>query len=369
MIRPPSHNPRLLTAARRVALTGLLLLILPLAALPAETQLFLRNGDRVTGTVLAGDAAQLTLSNTVLGVLTVPVAQVSRRVDPVLSPAEPVLDPETKRRLDDAQAAYVTGLLSGAEYHRQRARLLTQASLAQAATVAAVPLTQENAPTPAPPKPVTQFSGEVQAGLDLAFATKDRQLYTGRLKLQHAYGRLRNSADYLFTYGWTDGELSANRMDGTIKTDYDLTGPIYAYHQGNAGYDEIRKLDNYWQIGPGVGWRAFHGTNFALNLEAGFNFQEQNRSDGSDTDVFYYRLAEHGKWAINSRFTVDQKLEYFPQWDTFQEYKLRFEGNLRFWLYGNMSLNLTLINLYDTMPAQGVDPNDLQIRSTLGIRF
>lgn len=367
MICPPSHNLRLLTAARRVALTGLLLLILSPAAFTAETQLFLRNGDRVTGTVLTEDPARLTVSNAVLGVLTVPLAQVSRRVDPVPTPAGPVLDPETKRRLDDAQAAYVTGLLSGAEYHRQRARLLTQATLAQAASVAAVPLTQAN--TPEPPKPVMQFSGEVQAGLDLALATKDRQLYTGRIKLQQSYGRLRNTADYLFTYGRTDGELSANRMDGTIKSDYDLAGRIYGYHQGNAGYDEIRKLDNYWQVGPGAGWRAFSGTNFSLNLEAGFNFQEQNRSDGTDTDVFYYRLAESGKWALNSRLTLDQKLEYFPQWDTFQEFKLRFEGNLRIWLFGNLSLNLTLINLYDTMPAQGVDPNDLQIRSTVGIRF
>lgn len=370
MTRRPNHNFRRI--AGTFALAGLLA-VGRASGITGETQLFLRNGDRVTGSVLSGDTNRLTLSNSVLGVFSVPIAQIARRVQP--SPPAPSLlpDAETQRRLEDARAAYVTGLLSSTEYHRQRARLLAQSALAQPATVAAVPLTPEGASAgpaaPAEARPAMKFSGELQAGLDLALANKDRQLYTGRLKLQHAYDRVRNTADYLFTYGRTDGELSANRMDGTLKSDYDLNDRIYAYSQGNAGYDEIRRLDNYWQIGPGAGWRAITGTNLAFNLEAGINFQEQNRTDGTATDVVYYRLAEQGRWNLNSRFSLDQKLEYFPQWDDISEYKLRFEITLRLWLHSNLSLNLTLIDIYDTMTAQGVEPNDLQIRSTLGVRF
>ncbi len=56
------------------------------------------------------------------------------------------------------------------------------------------------------------------------------------------------------------------------------------------------------------------------------------------------------------------------------EFRLRFESNLRYALWQNGSgqniyLALTLLNIYETQPAQGVDKNDLQIRSSIGINF
>jgi hypothetical protein len=209
----------------------------------------------------------------------------------------------------------------------------------------------------------------VQAGMDLGFATKDRQLYVGRLKLNHTYGRLRNAADCLFTYGRTDGDLSANRMEGRLKTDFDLTRRTYAYNLGVAGYDSIRKLDNYFQIGPGAGERLLVLTNFTVIVEGGANFQRQIRSDGTETDIFYYRLAQEARFTLGSKLSFDEKVEYLPQWDDFSEYKLRFEANVKYWLNTHLFLNLSMIDLYDTMPAPKVQPNDLQIRSTIGVKF
>lgn len=350
---PPSHNPP--RPRRRPALlaTGLLALSL-LHVRAADVEFLLRNGDRLTGRLLQEDATHLTLTNDLLGVITLPLAAIrERRPAPGVAPAAPEAAALQQRRLDDARAAYVTGQLSATEYHRLLVRLQAPPDR-PAGTQAAGGL---------------RLSGEIQAGLDLALATKDRQLYTGRARLQQNWGPLRNSADYLFTYGRADGELNANRMDGTLKSDFDLGPRIYAYNQANGGYDEIRKLANYWQVGPGAGWRLLRGPQLALSLEGGINFQEQNRTDGSTADVFYYRLGAQGRWAINNRLTLDQKLEYFPQWDDLTQYKVRLEGNLRLWLYGNLSLNLSVIDLYDTLAAPGVEPNDLQIRSMLGVTF
>lgn len=349
---PASRKP-----PRLLPLAGLLLAVLlalsPGRAPAADTLLLLRNGDRLTGRIVQEDASRLTLTNDLLGLLTLPLDAIRER-QPASPPAPEAANADRQRRLDDARAAFVTGQLSTTEYHRLLARL--QATPADPAGTRADSRAQ-------------RLTGEIQAGLDLGLATKDRQLYSGRARLQHAWGPLRNAADYLFTYGRADGELNANRMDGTIKSDFDLREKVYAYNQANGGYDEVRKLDNYWQIGPGMGWRTWRSPHFALSLEGGFNFQEQNRSDGTRTDVFYYRLAQLGRWAINNRLSLDQKLEFFPEWDDLTEYKVRLEGNLRLWLYGNLSLNLTLIDFYDTMAAPGVEPNDLQMRSTLGVSF
>ena len=52
-----------------------------------------------------------------------------------------------------------------------------------------------------------------------------------------------------------------------------------------------------------------------------------------------------------------------------REYKLRMEANLRLWLRNNLYFNLTVINLYDTVTAPGIGQNDLQIKSSVGVRF
>jgi hypothetical protein len=45
------------------------------------------------------------------------------------------------------------------------------------------------------------------------------------------------------------------------------------------------------------------------------------------------------------------------------------ESTLRYPVSNHLSLNLNVVDLYDTQPAAGVDRNDLQIRSTIGVNF
>ena len=61
--------------------------------------------------------------------------------------------------------------------------------------------------------------------------------------------------------------------------------------------------------------------------------------------------------------------EIYPREIDFSEYRLRFEATLRYLLTTSLNLNFNVIDLYDTQPAAGVTPNDLQIRSTIGIKF
>ena len=136
-----------------------------------------------------------------------------------------------------------------------------------------------------------------------------------------------------------------------------------------AGYDEIRKIDWRYEVGSGVGKHLVRLTNFVFNAEAGLNYQVQNFEGSRQDDLFHFRLAQDMKWNIGTQFTLDEKVEYLPQWNHPEEYKLRVEGNLRYWLRANLSLNLTVINIFDTLTAPGVEQNDLQVRSSIGVKF
>lgn len=361
-------------------------------------RLHLRNGDRVTGLWLRETADFLTVSNSLLGTLSLPLAQIERREllslsatpgpapSPVaggFSPALAEADPATLRRLNDLLAAYLSGHLSTEQYHRQRARMLADFATAsstkgaqqaggQAATAGESPgAGAKPGAAGAARKPPTPklWSGEAQLGTDLGFGQKKRELYTGRLKLNYVHAPIRNYLDYLFTYGRTEGDLTANRMDASMKTDFDLGRDVYAYSLEGGGYDRIRKIDWRYEVGPGIGYHLIKRTNFVLRVETGFHYEVHNFENNRQEDLYYHRLAEDLRWNLGTFISVDEKLEYLPELTHFGNYKLRLEANLKLWLRSNLYLNLSVIDLYDTESAPGVGKNDLQLRSSIGVRF
>jgi hypothetical protein len=289
---------------------------------------YLKNGDRITGTISSEDTNRVVLTTPWAKEVILQTGEISRR------------EPTAVAKAPQSKPAPVPG--------------------AAATAGMAAPVVK---------KPVHRWTGEINIGTDLAFSEKDRQLYTARAKIIFAYQRLKNTFDYDFSYGRTDGALSANRMDGFSKTDVDLGHRLYVYNVGGAGYDEIRKIDIRYELGPGLGYHLIQRSNFVLNTEFGINYQEQRFANDGITDLFFYRLAEIVNWQLNAKVTFDEKFEFFPRVEDIDLYRFRFETNLRYWLFTNLSLNLTVIDQYDTQPAPTVTRNDLQVRSSVGVKF
>ena len=334
-----------------------LFFLLPLEAVWAETViLHLRNGDRIAGTILSEDTNRVIISTVWIKELTVPSAVIERREKVPLEADQ------------TAAPAPVGG--------RQKAKPVPQAVQTNI-VVAAKPAAAVAAPAGAPkPKPPKHWKADVRVGLDLVYGAKDRENYYGRIKLTYEKPYTRNPReffrhifDYSVDYGRTDDTLSANRMNGSSKTDLDVGKHLFVYNLAGAGYDEIRKIDLQYEVGPGLGYHVFMLTNFVLNAEAGLNYQVQERSDNTETKNFYYRLAEDVTWRIGKKVTATEKFEFFPTAEDLSQFRTRFESSLSYWLLQNLSLNLTALDLYDTQPARDVSRNELQIRSSLGVIF
>jgi putative salt-induced outer membrane protein YdiY len=295
-----------------------------------QTIIHLRNGDRITGVIISEGTNSMVLSNALSPSIVIPQQSVARR-EAVTAP--PLVN---------------TGM-----------------------AVAVAPAT----PTPPPVKtnvtrkPLVVWGGEIQLGADLGFSERNRQLYTGRAKVNLTYDGLRNLFDYSFSYGRTDGIISANRMDGSIKSDYDLTRRLYIYNLAGGGYDEIRRIDRRYETGPGLGVHLVRRTNVVLKTEFGVNYQAQYLADDTETEKFFFRLAEEAGWKITPKLSFDEKFEFFPQVENFGIYRFRFESNIRYSLLNNLFFTVTVIDQYDSAPAEGIGPNDLQVRSTIGVKF
>ena len=319
---------------------SLVILFVSLTGFAAENVILqLRNGDRITGSIISETPQQIVVSTVWSKEIVIPIDQILKR-EKVTAETKPAVDANQTPKPGE-----------------------TNAPTAKPGVTAATPA------TPLTPKPPQHWHGDLQAGLDLIYGAKDQRTYYGRGNVTYTQGRFRNIIDVNGSYGKTEGVLSANRVDGSIKTDFELGPRVYVYDSAGAGYDEVRKIDFRYAVGPGLGYHLLKLTNFVVNTEAGVNYQAEYRQDDSTTENFYLRLAEQVVWKINTRLSLDEKFEMFPRVEDYSQYRFRLEGSLKYHLNQSLFLSLTLLDQYDTSPAPGVPQNDMQIRSSIGVKF
>ena len=340
------------------------LLLAACSAFSQTVSLELKGGDRITGQVLSETNNRVVLSNAFSREIVIPAGEITKRTT--------VVPP--------------TNAIAVAKVAPTNAPAKTN-GVALAKAVAA---TNSLFTSPL----LKNWHGDLLVGVDLTFSERDRQVYNAKAKLIYAKNRFKSVIDYDATYGRVEVEetervvidpggpgetnftrkvtktkTDANRMYGSVKLDYDLTKKWYVYNLGGAGYDQIRKIDLRYEIGPGLGYHLIQWTNFLVNTEAGAAYQKEERDDGSELSTFFGRLAQNAAWKITPRLTWDEKFEYLPRIEDLSEFRMRFETNLRYALLQNVFFNLSLIDTYDSLAVNGVTRNDVQLRSSIGVKF
>lgn len=321
--------------------------------------LFLKNGDRLTGEVVSQNERRVILKSPVTGRVTV----LRSAVDHIT--AVSVLEAEAKAATAVTPSAAPTVPPPAA----------APAPAPIAAPVAATPPIRTNAPA-APLIPgwvtgvFTNWHGNVQAGLNLGVGTTDRSTLYANASAAKKWGRTVSSLTYNTAYGEANGVQNANQMAGTAKVDVEISPNrrTYAYGQGEAGYDSIRKIDLQYLGGGGLGYKFIDQPKRVLAGELGFQYQAFNYSTSPDQSTVAVRFGESFTTSVD-KLTINQRLGFTPGIDDISNYQVNFFLTLSYPLFKPLTLNLNLIDQYLSKPAAGVQNNDLQITTTLGITF
>ncbi len=317
-----------------LAVAGLLL-TLPAAAVDVVVEL--KNGDRLTGALVTQETNQVVIATSWANSIVLPISAIGglRTAEGAVlyTPPPPPMPP-------------VAGPV-------------------------ALPKTK-----PATPAPKTSLTTKADLGLDLLFGAKERQIYYTRIKstYEHPYDSnpkqfFRTIADYSANYGETDGDVSANNMAASVQTDFDFGPVYYFYNAANVGYDQIRKIDLQYGVGPGIGRHLYTKPAFVLNVDGGINYQVQKRSEGESPESAYLRVGDNLTWKLADRVTLSKKLDFLLSCENASQFRFRLDSNLEYRLWNSLSFNLSFLDLYDTNPAPGVDQNEVQLRSSLGFTF
>src|SRR5436190_15345235 len=110
-------------------------------------------------------------------------------------------------------------------------------------------------------------------------------------------------------------------------------------------------------------------TQLAFHPETDMNYQAQYLEDNLKKEIVYLRLGEDATWKINAKLSLDEKFEFFPSTEKLADYRMRFESNLRYAIVNNLSFIVTVLDTYETQTARDVPQNDLQVRSSIGVKF
>jgi putative salt-induced outer membrane protein len=351
-MHPP--RPRNLRAHCWLVLVGVWL-ALPLAR-AEQVILHLRNGDRVSGEITAETDRRVTLKTPRLGKLRIDKAEIERREIPNLAaspaprpavaatpkPASPKTAPPTAGTGPAAPPTLSTNLAESPWYrHPWIAPLLTN------------------------------WNVNLQFGSDLGFGTADRQTFSFTARAVHRWDRVRNAASYNVFYGFVNDVQSNNRMDGALKTDVDLgtRRKLYLYTQGGAGYDAIRLIELQYQAGSGVGYKLYERPGVVINAELGAEYQSFDFRRAPDREIYAARIAENMSWRVTEKLNINQNFAFNPNMTDPTDYRFRFQLSLAYPLFKRVTINLSVIDDYDSNPPAGVDRNDLLIQSLLGISF
>jgi hypothetical protein len=337
---------------------GILICLLSGSVAAEVVTLHLKNGDKITGELVSSSTNEVVLTHPIFGRLTIPAPEISKQD---LAP-KPVSIPAESSQLPNAPVARASNT---------NAPTLPPGAFNTPSSPSGIPPSKPAKVEVKPDKKLGPklWNTEIQFGLNMRYATKDQEEALIIAKTTYAKPPFRHIFDYNFNYGRTEGILSANKMTGSEKSEFDLTKRIYLFNLLGAGYDKIQRIDLQYEVSPGLGVKVFESTNFVLKSEIGITYRDQWRADNTEQKSYSGRLAELFTWRIYDKLTADGKIEFFPNLEEAGQYRFRLEGTLRYPLSTVLSFNLVVTDLYDTLPAPGVARNDLQIRSTIGLKF
>jgi hypothetical protein len=323
--------------------------LLTLVILQAD-QVLLKNGDRITGSIVKKDGNTLVIKGTYTGLVTLPWDQVeSIKSDEALNVV--LKDKTVQTQVNTVPPAEVVAIRNADEqaaYERLLHPGLGQlwagtASLGFAGTTG-------NAQT-------TTFTTSVSAAR--VTTTDKANLYFNIIKASASVNRVKADTAEAVRGGWAYSRNLSSRTLVNVFNDYE--------------YDRFQSLDLRFVLGGGLGLIAYKSDRARLDLLAGFAYDRAKFTPTTTPSLT--RNAANAYWGddyslkLNSVTTLVQTFRMFNNLSDAGEYRVNFDLNantkLKKWLVWTVGVS----DRYLSNPVVGRKANDFLYTTGLGISF
>ncbi|CAI8905323.1 DUF481 domain-containing protein [Pseudomonas sp. IT-P395] len=302
--------------------------LLCLAVFSASTPLladtvWLKNGDKLSGTITVFDGGKLLIQTKYAGAVTIDWKEVKTLAsDQHLLVKQDAYTGEVSKSLTAAEDGKVT-LANG-----EAPKTVELASIQQILK----------------PKPVVEdlvWKGNVDLALDYQRAEKDTDDYDVGFKTTARHGRWRHTAEGEYNREVQDDETTTNNWRAEYALDRFLTDKWFWQGRLNYKRDHIEELARQRVVGTGPGYQFWDDELGAFSLGSLLNRTDYEYRDGSKDN--FYSVAM--KWDYN-RYLIGKKVEFFTNGEVGKplsgvaDYALDAELGLRYKVTDWASLNL-----------------------------
>lgn len=346
------------------ALIVFVVLIYAVAALPAlADQVSLKNGDRLTGTIVKSDGKTLVLHTDYAGDVTLQMSAVQS-----LESDEPL-----HVQLQDGRNA--AGNVTTSDGNIQVA---ASSSAPVEAPIASITTLRNNAEEAAYEKSLHPgFFEDWKTGLNLGFALTRGNSETENLSLgflaarQTLHDKLSAYANSVYATNNAPGAVpatTANTAGGGARYDRDVHDDLFAFANTDFFSDALQSLNLRSVFGGGVGYHAVKNDRTTFDVLVGANYTHESYT-GLTRNFAALTAGEELMHKIGKGSVVNESLAFFPDLNSLGDYRGTFNLSTITKLNKWLGWQNSFADIYVTNPPAGKKQNDLLLTTGLNVSF
>jgi putative salt-induced outer membrane protein YdiY len=357
---------------RRSFLCVAALLFLPAAA-PAD-HVTLKNGDRLTGTVVSADGKTLVLKSEFAG-------DVNISWDAVTG-----IESSENLNLTLKDGKRVSGRVSteDGKFVVPSAAPVAKESITAVRNDADQKAFDAEAEKMAHPKITYFWSGLLDTGLALTSGNSSTTSYTLASKAVRETPRdkLTVYASYVFANDktTTPSRTTANDLRSGVRGDLNLSPKVFVFAFADFESNELQHLNLRQVYGGGFGYHVIKNANTTFDLFGGASYDRDSFGGyvlispvqvfaGHATNSAELLVGEELNSKINSRTTIGERFVFFPNMSDLGEYRYQFNANATTVIKKWLSWQLTFADTYLSNPPVGLKSTDLVLSTGLRVNW
>ncbi len=350
---------------RTLVLKTVAAILIPASGAMAD-QLVLKNGDRLTGTVVKSDGKTLTLKSDLAGTVTVPMDAITgitteQPVYLTLSDNQTLVGPVTTADGKLVVRTAETGTINVDRTAVQSVRSKEEQDAYQ-----------KELDRLRNPSLRDLWSGTVDAGLSLSRGNADTSTSNFGFNATRTTSRDKITAymTTLYARNKTEGvsQVTANAKRGGVRYDLNISPKLFAFGLGSLEADEFQKLDLRVSLGGGMGWHAVKTDSTVLEVFGGGSlnkeyFTDLNRTSGEAL------IGEEYDRKLTSRVSIKERATFLPNLTETGQYRFNFDATGVTLLSTWLSWTISVSDRYLSNPISGTKANDLLLTSGFRLTF
>ena len=327
-------------------------------------QVVLKNGDRLSGTIIKSDNENLTMKSEFAGEVKIQwpaIEQLSsdRPLYVLLNDGQMIFGTVGSSRGKIEIQTKDAGLVAT----NKEAIQLLRSEGEQAAYVAEMERLRN-------PKLGDLWSGSADAGLSLTKGNSDTLTFALGAQVARTTTRDKIGVYFasLFAKNSTTGDsiTTANAIRGGLRYDFNLSKRVFAFGSSDMEYDKFQELDLRLVLGGGLGYKVAKTERTTFDLFAGGAFNQEYFSTGLNRKSGEVILGEELTHKLSSISTLAQRAVFYPNLSDTGEYRFSFDTTAVTRLSRSLGWQVTFSDRYISNPIAGTKKNDLLL--TTGLR-